>query len=103
MVPWTFKYEGFALRYIESSYGVTNNSDAVTFTLHGVDSSGGVTNITQWTHNANTKFSAATINTEIDTDSKYLYISANRDSYTGSGFTATLEFLNSSSECNQEV
>jgi len=103
MVPWTLKYEGFYLKYIESSYGVTNNSAAVTFTLHGVNSSGGVTNIAQWSHNANTKFSSATINTEIDTDSKYLYISADKESYTGSGFTATLEFLNSSSECNMEV
>ena len=98
-MPFTFENEGYELRWIESSYGTVNNTANVVYTLNGVSSNGAVSSIATWTHSANNKFAISPVMEKVNTDSKYLYVTASNQDFSAKGFTVTLEFVNNDSDC----
>ena len=97
LIPYTFALEGMVLTGIESSYGVSDNTYEVGYTLWGVDASGTAQPLIGWTHPGNTKF-AESINWNVNSqnwDNKYLYVTGNQSVYDGVGFTVTAIFTNS--------
>ena len=96
-IPYTFSEENMVLTGIESSYGVNNNSEKVTYRLWSVDSSGSSTVLLQWDHAGGNKF-ASSISNSIASEAwngTYLYITGSNSSYDGVGFTVTVIFTNS--------
>ena len=97
-IPYTFAEENMVLTGIEASYGVNNNSEAVTYTLRAVDSNGNATAIATWSHAGGTKFTSYTSYSISSSfwSGKYLYVTGSNSSYNGSGYTVSVIFTNGS-------
>jgi len=95
----TFYGSDYNLYYIESWYGSATSGSDVTYILKAEDANGQVSVVTQWLHGAGAERATHQI-TPTNVTTKKLWLEIDGEGPVEAlGFSATLTFINSDSQC----